>query len=106
MVTAQLPRRVSGALNLAVGFNPRYRRIFSASRQRRLNSAVARATWEYSPTVPVGWNPSLSAHVQAFRNPTTGRWWMVQSWPTGHIRILRNPTTGRWWDSANLPSPR
>jgi HEAT repeat protein len=40
-------RRVSGALNLAVGFNPRDgRRKVPASRQRRLNSIVANATWK------------------------------------------------------------
>jgi hypothetical protein len=40
-------RRVSGALNLAVGFNPREgSRKFPASRQRRLNSIVADATWK------------------------------------------------------------
>jgi hypothetical protein len=38
-------RRVSGALNLAVGFNPRGgERNVPASRQRRLNSIVADAT--------------------------------------------------------------
>src|SRR5262249_37669862 len=37
----------SGVLNLAVGFNPRDGgRKFSASRQRRLNSIVADATWK------------------------------------------------------------
>src|SRR5215510_14771362 len=36
-------------------------------------------------------------------NPTTGRWWMVQSQPTGHIRILLNPTTGRWWMVQSRP---
>src|SRR5262249_37497979 len=40
-------RRVSGALNLAVGFNPRdSRRNVPASRQRRMNSIVADATWK------------------------------------------------------------
>src|SRR5262245_21566056 len=38
-------RRVSGDLNLAVGFNPRdSRRVVPASRQRRMNSIVADAT--------------------------------------------------------------
>ncbi len=40
-------RRVSGALNLAVGFNPRdSRHNVPASRQRRVNSIVADATWK------------------------------------------------------------
>src|SRR5262245_5039476 len=45
----------SGALNLAVGFNPRWAWIFSTSRQRRLNLrsdvvtglTVADATWRF-----------------------------------------------------------
>jgi outer membrane protein assembly factor BamD (BamD/ComL family) len=54
-----ISRRVSGALNLAVGFNPRDgRRNVPASRQRRLNSIVADATREKNRGLRRGLKPT------------------------------------------------